>query len=824
MSGLTQDIRYALRQLGKNPRFTVIAALTLALGIGASTAIFSVISTVLLHPLPYRDPEGLVLVTESLPAMSSDEVGVSAQEYIDYRDRNRALSQVAAYESAGFNLTGEGRPLRVNAAAVSPSAFALLGVSPELGHVFSSEDERPGSPHVVLLSYSLWQNQYGGDPNIVGKSVKLDELGYTVIGVMPPSFRFPFDGAPLSEMADLWVPEIFSSHLLAPENRIQEFGIGLVARLKPGVTKEQAQQDIASVARAFMQQYSQYSGNVRVQPKVYPFASYAVSKARPLLLLLALAVGCVLLISCANVANLLLARASPRAQEMAVRTALGANRTRIMRQCLVESLLLSLIGASAATLVTAASISALRRFGPPDVPRLYEIALQPTALIFAMVLAVAVAIFFGLAPAWRLSHIAPNEAVKESRQVGIGLSAQRLQNSVVVAEIAATVVLLVAGGLLIRSFVRLLNSPFGFDPNNAYVVRTLFDSARYPDPVHRVAVQQALLENLRQLPGVKAVAAASHLPLSDTRQIGFRLEHASPDDFRWAENSIVSPGYFKAMGIPLVRGRDFNEADHATSPKVDPLRHCIADTCAAVVSETLAKKFLAGQDPIGQRFEWGGDGNLFTIIGVAADVHISALDADPPPMIYFSMFEVKSGGAGRTALVLRSKQPGQILFDEVQQRVWAVDKDLPTYNTTSLASLVSVSIAQRRFTVLLLGAFGAVALLLAAIGLFGVVSCLVAERTHEFGVRIALGADRKDIYSQVLQRAAVLGSAGCLLGLLLSVLVSSYMRASLYHVNRFDLATMLLTPALLLGVALFAAYWPARRAAKIDPMVALRYE
>jgi putative ABC transport system permease protein len=825
MRGLGQDLRHGLRQLRKNPRFTAIAALTLALGIGASTAIFNVVNTVLLDPLPYRHPERLMLVTESLPAMSSDEVGVSASEYIDYRERNHSFSQVAAYETAGFNLTGEGRPLRVNAAAISASAFPLLGVSPELGHVFTDEDDRYGSPHVVLLSDSLWQNEYGGDRNIVGKFVKLDEHSYMVIGVMPPSFRFPFDGAPLSEMADLWVPEVFSPHQLAPENRTEEFGVGLVAGLKPGVTEEQARQDIAGIAQGFMQQYSQYSysGTVRVQPKVYPFAAYTVNKARPLILLLALAVGCVLLISCANVANLLLARASPRAREMAVRTALGASRTRIMRQCLVESLLLSLVGASAATLIAAASISALRRFGPPNVPRLHEVALHPSALIFALSLSVAVAIFFGFAPAWRLSHVAPQEAVKEATQVGLGHNSQRLQNSVVITEIAATVLLLIAGGLLMRSFVRLLNSPFGFDPDNAFVVRTLFDRARYPDPAKRMAVQQELLESLRHLPGVKVVAEASHLPLSDTRQIGFRLERAAPDEYHWAENSLVSPGYFRAMGISLLRGRDFNEEDRAKSPKTHPDRNCVAATCEAIVSETFAKKFFAGQNPLGQRFAWG-DGDLFTIIGIAADVHISALDADPPPMIYLSMFQVESGGAGRTAFLLRSDRPGQILFNEVQQRVWGVDKDLPIYNTTSMASLVSESIAQRRFTVLLLSTFGALALLLAAIGLFGVVSCLVAERTHEFGVRIALGAEGKDIYRQVLGRALTLSGAGCLLGLLLSVLASSFLRSSLYQVNRFDPRTMFLTPLLLLSVALFASYWPARWAAKVDPMVALRYE
>ena len=821
MRGLLQDLRYAVRQVRKGPRFTAIAVATLALGIGASTAIFSVANTVLLHPLPYRQPEQLVLVTESLPAMSADEVGVSAGEYLDYRDRNHSFSQVASYESAGFNLTGAQRPLRVNAAAISSSAFPLLGVSPELGHVFSNQDERYGSGHVVLLSHSLWQNQYGSDRNIVGQVVKLDEQSYTVIGVMPPSFRFPFDGAPLSEMADLWVPETFSPHQLAPDNRTEEFGVGLIGRLKAGVTREQAAQDVTLIANNFMRQY-QYTGTIRVQPKLYPFAAYTVSKARPVVVLLTLAVGCMLLICCANVANLLLARATQRAREVAIRSALGADHLRIMRQCAVESVLLSLIGASAGLIVAGGSIYLLRRLGPANVPRLHDIVLDPVAFVFAVSLAVVVAFGFGFAPAWRLSHVQPQEAVKESTQLSPGRRSQRLQSSFVVMEIASTVVLLIAGGLLVRSFMRLLNSDFGFDPKNTFVIRTLFDRARYPDPARRMAVQQELLDRLHHLPGVRAVAAASHLPLSDARQIGFRLEHAAPDDYHWAENSLVSRGYFQAMGILLIQGEDFSQPERTDLPKSDPRHNCVRDRCQAIVSETFVKKFLVGQNPIGQRLDWGGD--LFTVIGVAADVHISALDADPPPMIYLSMFQVESGGSARTAFVLRSDQPGQIVFNEVRQQVWAVDKDLPVYNTSSMGSLVLESIAQRRFTVLLLGAFAGLALLLAAVGLFGVVSCLVAERTREFGVRIALGADRSNIYRQVLARAAVLGIEGCLLGISLSVLVSSVLEGSLYRVNRFDPITISVAPSLLLGVTLFASYWPARLATKVDPMVVLRYE
>ena len=810
MEGLLQDIRYGWRVLARNPGFTAIGVVTLAIGIGASTAIFSVVDTVLLRPLPYRQPDQLVVVSETLPGMSADEIGVSAGEYQDYRDRNRSFSQVAAYESAGFNLTGAGQPLRINAASLSASAFPLLGVSPELGRSFTQEEERYGSGNVVVLSHTLWEHQYSGDPNILGKSVKLDEKPFTVIGVMPASFRFPFDGMPFSEMADLWVPLAFEPELLSPENRTREFGVGLIGRLKPGVSREQAQNDVEGIAKEFMQEYG-YSGTVQVAPRAYAFAARTVEKARPLIILLILAVMCVLVIACANVANLLLARATHRSREMAVRSAIGANPARVMRQCLVESLLLSMCGAGAGVVVAAALVAGLRRFGPADVPRLHDVMLHPVVLLFTLGLSFVTAIVFGFVPAWRLAHVSPHACLKESTQAGPARGTQRLQNSVATIEIAAALVLLIAGGLLLRSFVHLLDSPFGFDPKGVFVVRTLFDHARYPDPIKRQAAQKELLDRLSRLPGVTAVAAASHLPLSDVRQIGFRLEHAAADDFHWAEASLVTPGYFHAMGIALLQGRDFSLQDTPDTPN------------AAIISQTLARQYFPGQNPIGQRYYWG-DLAIFTIVGVAADVHIAALDADPPPMIYTSIFQVERGASGRNAFVLRSSGSNPGLFAEVQQQVWSVDKDLPIYNTTTLEKLVSESLAQRRFTVLLLGSFAVIALLLAAIGLFGVISYLVAERTREFGVRMALGADRASIYWQVLKRAVALAVAGCATGLALSFFASRLLQASLYQVSRFDLPTMALIPLLLLGVALFAAYWPARRATKVDPMVALRYE
>ncbi|HEX3821980.1 MAG TPA: ABC transporter permease, partial [Candidatus Sulfotelmatobacter sp.] len=763
--------------------------------------------TILLRSLPYYQPDRLVTVTETLPQMGTDEIGVAAGEYVDYRNRNRSFSSVAAFQSDGFNLTGQGQPLRVNAARVSASAFPLLGVSAELGRTFLEEEDRSGK--VVLLSHALWEHKYGSDANIVGKTVKLDEQSYNVIGVMPTSFRFPFDGAPLSEMADVWVPIAFDPHLFSPENRTQEFGVGLVGRLRAGVTLAQAQQDVTGVAHAFMKQYG-YSGTIQVVPKAYAFARHTTEKARPLIWLMSLAVVCIFLIACANVANLLLARASQRRDEMAVRTAIGAGRFRVLRQCLVESLLLALTGAAAGVGVAQALVFGLRHFGPADVPRLQEASLHPLALLFTLAVSFVSATAFGFAPAWRLSKTAPMDALREARQTGPGRGTQRLQHFVAVFEMAAAVVLLVSGGLLLKSFVRVLNAPTGFNPNGVFVVRTIFDPGSYPEAAKRAATQRQLLNRLAEIPGVTAVAAASHLPLSDVRQIGFRLEHAAADDFHWAQNSLVSPGYFRTMGISLMRGRDFSEQDLPDTGNV------------AVISETLAREYFPGRDAIGQRFEWGRRW-LFTIAGIAADVRISSLDADPPPMIYFSMFQVQSGASSRTAFELRTANTAG-LFDAVQTKIWAVDKDLPLYQSSSLADLVSESLAQRRFTALLLGGFALVALLLAAIGLFGVISYLVAERTREFGLRLALGANHADIYTQVLKRAGLLGAAGCAIGLAVSLLVSQTLQASLYGVSAFDLSTFVLAPLVLLAVALFAAYWPARRAAKVDPMVALRYE
>ena len=814
LATLRQDLHYGLRMLRKNPGFTAVAVLTLALGIGANTAVFSLVDTILLRPLPYRNPAELAVVAETVPHMGGDlEVGMAAGEYLDYRDRNRSFVQTGAYEGAGFNLTGEGNPLRINASAVTASVFQLLGVPPRLGRAFTAKEEQNGGAAVAVLSYSLWQRHYGGDAEILGKTIKLDEKPYLVLGVMPPSFHFPSDGAPLSERPDLWVPEVFAPDRL--KDRLMEFGVNFIGRMKPGVTEQQALADVSSVAAGFMQQLPEsYSGNIRVVPHVRKFAADAVQKARPLMILLMAAVASVLLIACANVANLLLARGSYRTHEMAVRSAIGAARSRLVRQCLAESLLLALLGAGGGLVLAFLLVSGVRAFGPADVPRLEEVAIEPMALVFTVVLLLVTTVLFGFVPAWRLSHVAPQDCLKESSQARGARGTERLQNFVVIGEMAATLVLLVGGGLLLRSFVRVLNVPLGFRPEGVWIVRTMFDEARYPNAAKREVVQKELIDRFAHLPGVQMAAAATHLPLSDSRQIGFRLEHAAPDDFHWAENSLVTPGYFPAMGILILRGRNFT--DQQDRPNTSGV---------AIINETMARQYFPGQDPIGQRFHWGGRA-LFTIIGIAADVRISALDADPPPMIYHSMFQMQTHTSDRTALILRTDGSAQSkdLYARIQQQIWSLDRDLPIYSFSSLDTLISESLARRRFTTLLTMSFGLIALALALIGLFGVMSYLVAQQQRELAIRMALGANQTGLWWMVMKRGAALAILGCGIGLALFPLAGGLIRATLYQTSTYDPLTLFLVPLLLFSVALLASYLPARHATKVDPMAALRYE
>ena len=491
------DVKFASRQLRKSPGFTAAVLFTLALGIGADAAVFSLFDTVLLHPLPYRDPASLMQVTEVEPGQGKDEFGVAIQEAQDYQSRTRTFAEMGTFESGDFNLTDEGEPLRVNAALVSHSVFPLLGVSPVLGRTFVPDEDRYGNHHVAVLSSHLWKSKYGGDPNILGKTIKLDETPYQVIGVMPTSFRFPFDGKPLSARADIWVPDAVVPTRLDPQNRLMEFGVGLIGRLKPGVTEAQARTEMTQIAVGFQREHSDvYTGTLRVEPHTYAFAGYSMQKARPLVVLLMTAVTCVLLIACANVANLLLARASRRRREISIRAAVGANRIRLMRQCLVESMVLAVGGAALGVSVAEGLLFSLRLWGPQSVPRLHDVSLNPLVLLFTLALTVGTGVLFGLIPAWRMSQVSPQAAIKDTSQVGTGHQGQRLLDAIAMAEVALAMVLLIAGGLLLRSFAHLLQTPSGFDPKGTLVVRTNFDRARYPQGARRNVVQRELLREI----------------------------------------------------------------------------------------------------------------------------------------------------------------------------------------------------------------------------------------------------------------------------------------------------------------------------------------
>ncbi|MFT4114775.1 ADOP family duplicated permease [Silvibacterium sp.] len=809
---LLADVRFTLRQLAGAPGFTLACLLTLALGIGGNVAVFSLLDAVLFHPLPYRDPGKIMFVTETLPAMSLDEVGVSVQESQDYIARSHSFEAMGTYDSDGANLTGDGEPLRVKLAKVSSSIFPLLGVSPALGRAFTHDEDQAGHSHVAILSWRLWQSKYHGDRAILGRTIQLDEKPVQVIGVMPPSFRFPFDGQPVSEMADLWLPYVPRAADLKPENRTMEFGVGLVGRLRPGVTGQQAGVEIAQICEAFEKEHADiYNGSLRLQTSTRPFAAYSMQKARPLALLLMAAVVCVLLIACANVANLLLARAGNRTREMAIRAAIGAGRVRLLRQCLVESLVLSMGGATAGIALAEMLLFALRRWGPSSVPRLHDVSLHGPVLLFALGITLVAAVLFGLVPAWKLAHTAPQAALRDTTQIGGTRGSQRLLHAIAISEIALAITLLIAGGLLIRSFERLIAAPFGFHPEGVTVVRSFFDLARYPDSDHRVQSEMEVLDRLSHVPGVVSASVASNLPLSDRRQIGIHVLGAPPDELQWAENAVVTPGYFRTMGISLLRGRNFTEHDESPSTPV------------AIVSETFARQLFPGRAPIGRRFEWWGPAP-FTIIGIVADVHVTALDADPPPMAYMSLRQEPHGAGGRAVFLLQAADGRAPDLAAIRQAVWSVDRELPLYSVTTLSALVEESLAQRRFTLQVLTAFAISATSLAAIGLFGVLSYLVEQRSREFGVRMALGADRGRILTLIARRGLLLGAAGSSLGLLLAFVATSLLRGSLYHVSRFDPLTYIAVPLLLMMVSLAAVLIPARRAAAVDPMQALRSE
>jgi len=811
METLLQDLRYGIRMLRKNPGFTAVALLVLTIGIGTNVAIFSVVNTVLLRPLPYRDPSRLVMIWESLPGIGFQQVGTATAEYLDYRDRNRVFSGIAGYKNDTGNLTGSGQPERIPITRASANLFSVLGVQPMLGRTYSREEDRPGAAKVAVLSYGLWKRRYGADPGILGRTVDLDGQPYTVIAVMPASFQFPFSSLPYSDRAELWVPVAFTHDEIA--DRVREFGTFAIGRLKPGVSLSQAQEDVTRVAADFEKQYPQfYNGSVYVKPTASPLAADIVGKVQPMLLLLLGAVGFVLLIACANLANLLLARASARTREMAVRSALGASRARLVRQFLTESVLLAIAGGGLGLFAAFWAVRLLVAFGPERVPRLQDVAVDPAVLGFAVALSLLTGLLFGFAPAWRASGGEPQSALKEAgARAGTSRERLRLRDALVVLETACSLLLLVGAGLLLNSFIRVLRVPPGFNPNGVLIARTQFDESRYPNAEQCGLAERQIMARLRRLPGVRSAGFVTNLPLADPRGIGFRIEGHPPNEFHNADNALVNEDYFRAMDIPILRGRSFREQDTPSTPLV------------AVINQTLARTFFPNEDPIGKRLVWGYR-TPFTIVGVAGDVKFSALDAEVAPMIYMSNFQVTSGISRHAVFVVRTAGDPAGLASAARREIWSVDKDLPVFGVTTMNDVLASSVAQRRFSMSLLGAFAVLALLMAAIGLYGVLSYSVSQRMHEMGLRMALGANARDLMRLVVGQGIRVALAGVAAGLLASVAATRLLVGMLFGVSPLDPLTFMVVAAVLVAAALLASFIPARRATKVDPMVALRYE
>ena len=803
---LAQDLHYGLRMLVKNPSFTIVAVLALALGIGANSAIFSVVNTVLLRPLPYKNPGRLVMLWEEATHLGFPKNTPSPANFIDWRAQNTVFEAMAAMVERSFNLTGVGEPERFDGRRVSANLFDLLGVQPQLGRAFRAEEDKPGS-RVVILSNGLWQHRFGGDPRVIGQAVSLNGESYTVIGVMPGSFQFP------TRRDQLWVPLAFDAKEAA--SRGNHF-LEVIARMKPGVTLQQAQAEMSTIAARLAQQYPEE--NLRVGSVVTALQEQVVGDIKPALLVLLGAVGFVLLIACANVANLLLARAAARQKEIALRLALGAGRSRLTRQFLTESVLLAVIGGAVGLLLSIAGLRVLKTFIPDTISQAQAISIDAKVLVFTGLVALVTGIIFGLAPAMQVSHLDINDTLKEGgRDAAGGTRGNRIRALLVIGEIAVSFVLLMGAGLLINSFMHLRNLHPGFRANHLLTMKIPLSEVKYPDKERRSPFYAEVLRRVQALPGVQSAAVAGNLPLTydgDSMPIGIEGRTDPPPDQRPdVILRVVGPGYFSTMGIPLVRGRDFREQDKADSARV------------VIVSEKTARHFWPGENPIGKRLKPGSTNRnipWIEIIGVVKDVRQNDFVSEPKMQMYMPYQQLNSFAPN--ALVVRTNVEPLSLAGAVRNAIWAVDKDQPVSNLRSMDEIVSEAVARQRFSMLLLGIFAALAMVLAAVGIYGVMSYSIAQRTREIGLRIALGAQKSDVLKMILRQGLRFVAAGLAIGLAASFALTRVMASLLFGISATDPATFVSISLMLIAVALLASYIPAVRAMKIDPMLALRYQ
>jgi len=812
MNTLFQDLRYGIRMLARNPGFTVVAVLTLALGIGANTAIFSVVNAVLLRPLPYPQPDHLVKVWGNLAGIGlpNDRCWISAPEFKDLESQNKSFSHLAAITDASFNLDIGGLPQRVEGYLVSPSLFPLLGVQAALGRAFLPEEAETGRDRVVLLSYGLWKRGFGGDAGVVGRRLRINGLSYAVVGVTPAGFQYPDD-------AQMWAPLAFAPGDLGPDNR-GNHGMEVLARIKPELSLQQARADMAAVTKAVEEQNKDYPyARFQFAFTLTPLLEEMVSDIQKALWILTGAVALVLLIACANVANLLLVRASAREREMAIRMALGASRRRLIGQLLTESVLLSLLGGAAGLLVARWGLHALVNLSAAIYPRVAAASMDKTVLAFTMLISLGTGIIFGLAPALHSVGDVKHDSLKEGgRTSTTALVSQRLRHALIVVELALSLVLLNGAGLLLKSFLRLQEVDGGFRPDHVLTMRISLPETRYSRPEQVRAFYRDVVDRVSRLPGVQAAGGVNVLPLSGSSNSGTTTidTHAVPPDAASPEADwrAVTPGYFQAMGIALISGRFIDERDTDQSPRV------------AVVDESLAKTYWPNEDAVGKRLHRGGVGSTapwMTVVGVVRHVRYRTLEAQSRVQVYWPEAQDPSPSMG---LVIRTVGDPHSLAATVQKGVQAVDPEQPVYRVRTMEELLAGSLARRRLSMLLLSVFAGAAVMLAAVGIYGIMAYWVNQRSHEMGVRMALGAGRLDVLRLVLRQSLMLAGVGVAVGLVGSLALTRFIASLLFNVRANDPMTFLTVALSLAAVALLASFIPARRATKVDPMVSLRYE
>jgi putative ABC transport system permease protein len=825
MWSLLQDVRYGLRMLVKMPTFTIVAVLTLALGVGANTAIFSIVDAVLLRPLPYRDADRLVRIFFNEPGVGLRDVRFSKPELDDLQTRAGVFEDVTPIFEGSENVTGTQQPERVEGVNTSFSYFSMLGVIPQIGRLYGPQDFAPGFAAEAVISDGLWRRAYGADPNVIGRTIRIDNDPLTIIGVLPPGFRHP--GPTISGDAEVFGAGGFSGDPFPPPMRGTRILVNGIGRLKPGLTLEQAQARLTAMAHELRHDFpADYPPQAQWTIEIQSLQETLVGKVRPMLLVLLGAVILIFFIVSLNIANLLLARASGRQQEMAVRLALGASRGRIVRQMLTESMLLSLIGGAAGIATAVGTLGFILRFVPSNVPRLNEVRIDWVVLAFALLISILTGLAFGLAPALHSAKGALSSAIREGgRGSGYSTKTGRLRDVLIVSELAFAVILMVGAGLLLRTLRDLLQENPGFNPTQVVAANMQLPNPNDPktDPYldipGRATFDRELLRRMKAIPGVELAAITSALPTTNTNpnavgglaNEGLVIEDRpveSLQDLR-AERIRISPDYFKVLQSALLRGRSFTEDDEDGKPLV------------ALIDESTAHKFWPIGDPLGRRVRFARDPTKpwTTVVGIVQDIKSDGLDIDGVPHIYVSTYQDSSK---RLSVVLRTSLPAAVLEPQIRHEIQSIDPGLPVFNVSSMNDVLDRSLASRRFSADLVGGFAGLAVLLASIGIYGLLAYMVGQRSREIGIRMALGAQRDDILRMFLRKGVALAGVGIVAGLVFSASTASMMASLLYGVRPHDPAVFLIVPLLLFAVAVLASYLPARRATKVDPMIALR--